>query len=257
MNAIMKRFPVLLLVMTFVASIDAAELKTGTFEGNSRSIRLLESSFLALGYGTVTTSFTTYDGSTSIFPLWQQLPGGFAFSAELRPRAGASGGALYDTDYATSSSSLSSWIAYGSYTITLPTTDTDAKGLADWSQLNQEANVAFSGTAYQDYPTVDVRPFSGTLLRPAGAFAGMALRQSAAAPDKDVSLTRQRAGVPIKNKHLHQQPRPASAPTAPDGHAVELTGTIESCPPPRQPRPLSAAPRRLDVLVSSLAPANR
>ena len=39
------------------------------------------------------------------------------------------------------------------------------------------------------------------------------------------------------------QPRPSSAPTAPDGHAVELTGVIEIPKLPRQPRPLSAAPR--------------
>lgn len=51
---------------------------------------------------------------------------------------------------------------------------------------------------------------------------------------------------------LHPQPRPASAPTAPDGHAIELMGTIEQCPLPRQPRPLSAAPNRLDEISASL-----
>lgn len=53
-------------------------------------------------------------------------------------------------------------------------------------------------------------------------------------------------------KILHPQPRPASAPTAPDGHAIELIGTIEQCPLPRQPRPLSAAPNRLDEISASL-----
>ena len=91
----------------------------------------------------------------------------------------------------------------------------------------------------------------------AGAFACVTLGRSVAAPGEWITLSGQKVGVPVRNKHLHQQPRPASAPTAPDGHAVELTGTIESCQPPRQPRPLSAAPRRLDLLVSSLAPAHR
>jgi hypothetical protein len=57
--------------------------------------------------------------------------------------------------------------------------------------------------------------------------------------------------TPARNQRLHQQPRPASAPTAPGGYAVELTGTIEPFPIPRQPRPASAAPRRLDAILSS------
>jgi hypothetical protein len=32
---------------------------------------------------------------------------------------------------------------------------------------------------------------------------------------------------PAKNRYISQQPRPASAPTGSDGHAVMLTGTIE------------------------------
>lgn len=51
---------------------------------------------------------------------------------------------------------------------------------------------------------------------------------------------------------IHPQPRPASAPTSPNGNAIELMGTIEFWPLPRQPRPLSAAPNRLDEIAASL-----
>jgi len=72
-------------------------------------------------------------------------------------------------------------------------------------------------------------------------------------PPGDLSWTVEpQKSIPVKNTRLNQQPRPASAPTAPNGYAVELTGDIEFCPPPRQPRPISAAPSRLDELVSTL-----
>lgn len=51
--------------------------------------------------------------------------------------------------------------------------------------------------------------------------------------------------TPAINKRIHQ-PRPDSAPTAADGHAIMLTGTIEPRAAFPQPRPLSA-PRRFEV----------
>jgi len=60
------------------------------------------------------------------------------------------------------------------------------------------------------------------------------------------------ASIAAVEKVLPPQPRPASAPTSPNGNAIELMGTIEHCPPPRQPRPLSAAPSRLDDITASL-----
>lgn len=57
---------------------------------------------------------------------------------------------------------------------------------------------------------------------------------------------------PTRNMRLRQQPLPPSAPVSAVGNAVELTGTIESWPAARQPRPVSAAPKRLDALISTL-----
>jgi hypothetical protein len=85
-----------------------------------------------------------------------------------------------------------------------------------------------------------------------GAFVCVEVGQSLAAPGEWIAIPPQKFGVPVTNTRLLHHPRPASAPTAPDGHAVELTGFIESCRPPKQPRPLSAAPKRLDVLISAL-----
>ncbi|MFO1044747.1 MAG: hypothetical protein U0941_23490 [Planctomycetaceae bacterium] len=73
-------------------------------------------------------------------------------------------------------------------------------------------------------------------------FAAVSVHQAAATTDGWVSTSAVLGSKPARTVRI-QQPRPESAPTAPDGYAVELTGTIEFSPIPRQPRPLSAAPR--------------
>ncbi|MBI1177844.1 hypothetical protein GC207_10450 [bacterium] len=168
---------VALAISLATCNMATAGMNVAAFEGNSRSVRLLEGSRYIPGFGTVLLYFTTYDGSASTFPLNQTLPGNYiAFSAEVRPRGGASGGAVYETDwlnYLAPDVGNPSLLAYGSDVITLPTDDTDGNGLADWCQLNKEANVTFTGTQYQDYPTVKVNTSSGSLLRPAGEFVGI------------------------------------------------------------------------------------
>ncbi|MBS0201968.1 MAG: hypothetical protein JSS49_03650 [Planctomycetes bacterium] len=76
------------------------------------------------------------------------------------------------------------------------------------------------------------------------ACAGVAIGQSNLQTGVPVRTPR----VPVRTT-LFRQPRPASAPTGSDGHAVVLKGTIEPC----QPRPTNAPPRRLDAISAMLA----
>lgn len=95
-----------------------------------------------------------------------------------------------------------------------------------------------------------------TLSRAAGlvtvaVVAAAAIGQSVAGMGEWKSVTDQELVLATRTS-MPRQPRPASAPTGSNGHAVELLGTIESVPPLRQPRPVSAAPRRLDHLIENL-----
>ncbi len=72
--------------------------------------------------------------------------------------------------------------------------------------------------------------------------ASVSVQQAVATTDGWISTSATLGSKPSRTVRIHQ-PRPESAPTAPDGYAVELTGTIEFSPIPRQPRPLTAAPR--------------
>jgi len=78
----------------------------------------------------------------------------------------------------------------------------------------------------------------------AGAFACLAAGQLSA--DSTV------VDLPLQVIRLQPHTRPVFALEVPESNAVELTGSIEFCQMPRQPRPLSAPPRRIDVLASSL-----
>ncbi|MEI8381970.1 MAG: hypothetical protein WCJ09_17705 [Planctomycetota bacterium] len=72
--------------------------------------------------------------------------------------------------------------------------------------------------------------------------ASVSVQQAVATTDGWISTSATLGSKPARTVRI-QQPRPESAPTAPDGYAVELTGTIEFSPIPRQPRPFSAVPR--------------
>lgn len=85
-----------------------------------------------------------------------------------------------------------------------------------------------------------------------GSITIAAIGQSVASQGEWISLSRSETDAPIRNSRLNQQPRPVSAPVTCNGDPARLTGEIEPWPAPRQPRPLSAAPKRLDGLVTSL-----
>lgn len=90
------------------------------------------------------------------------------------------------------------------------------------------------------------RPLGLTAVIVAGGLSIGNLTAGMVAPDAAPAL---QSELLSRNHRLHQ-PKPASAPTGTDGNAVELIGTIEAWPLPRQPRPQSAAPKRLDRLFS-------
>ncbi|HEY5912471.1 MAG TPA: Ig-like domain-containing protein [Verrucomicrobiae bacterium] len=119
---------------------------TATVTANCRSIILDEFQGAAPG-GTVYASVTTYDGSSG-YPLGMSTTYPYTFnnSEELRPRSGSPG--VYEADFGAYQSGL---VAYGRFTLNLPTTDSDANGLPDISQKDKASNVSFTGSGYSDF----------------------------------------------------------------------------------------------------------
>lgn len=144
--------------------------KTAAIVGNSRSLNLGPASHSDPYWGTLTVYFTTYDGRTDVFPLYQDLGGGsILFNGELRPRSGQPG--LYEADFATLSS-VYGWVQYGSIVVNLPITDLDFNGLPDVAQLAQNGNATLTGTVQVDWPSLGGSTFTGTLNRGANQLFG-------------------------------------------------------------------------------------
>jgi len=113
----------------------------------------------------VTNYVTTFDGASG-FPLGQTNAN---FSQELRPRANQAG--VYEADYIT----YDSWGGceqYGSFTVYLPTTDTDGNGIPDFAQKEMVGNASFSGALLVDWPIGASTSLSGLFRRDAGSLAG-------------------------------------------------------------------------------------
>ena len=141
--------------------------ETASVIANSRSIFLDSFAGEAPGLGPVRTHVTTFDGQAG-FPLYQSLPNGsIIYSGELRPRFGQNG--TYEADYVTYDS-LGFWRDHGTFSASLPTTDSDGNGLADVAQKNKTGNAPFSGTVVSDFGTVF--SVNGSLTRAANSTAG-------------------------------------------------------------------------------------
>jgi hypothetical protein len=154
--------PLACLVMT-----PAARAETATVVGNCQSIFLDPFSGYVPGLGQVRNYVSTYDDQLGF--LYQPLPdGSILFSGELRSGNAQTG--LYEAGFATFDS-VGSLQDYGSFTVTLPITDSDQNGLPDVAQRDKPGNAQVHGSVVSDF-TGTVSSITGTLSRPANSIAG-------------------------------------------------------------------------------------
>jgi hypothetical protein len=93
------------------------------------------------GVGSVTTYFSTFNGSSGTL-LIQSSTG--IVSGELRPRSSTPG--LYEGGYAQVTPLVI--VDYGSYTVSVPTTDSDSNGIPDVLQFDRDGNFTASGSGF-------------------------------------------------------------------------------------------------------------
>lgn len=152
-------------LIVFFASqqICAQETKIAQVSLNGKSVQLLNSSnAFILGVGDVATTFSTFNGTNGSF-----LTSNGVSSGELRQRSSATG--IYEGAY--QRFTLLSTFDYGSYALSVPTTDTDADGMIDVFQYNQNGQFTATGSGLS---TSTGLTFSISIAfnRPAGSTTG-------------------------------------------------------------------------------------
>ena len=140
-----------------------AQTKTAQFIAHSKSIYLGSVQATFNDIGKIELFFTTVDGSSSKFPLYQQTSDGIIFSGEARPVS--SNSSSFETDYAMYSYVLGEWIEFGRAVFKLPSTDSDNNGLLDILQYNKSGNFTTSGTGYVHAPDSETTKLTGTFTR--------------------------------------------------------------------------------------------
>ena len=115
------------------------------------------------GYGNVTNYFSTYNGPTASLLI---NSGSNVISGELRPRSGSTD--IFEGGYAQYTPVAA--IDYGSYTVSIPTTDNDGNGIPDVIQYDKLGNYSATGSGN----SAIVGPFSITFqfTRAAGSAVG-------------------------------------------------------------------------------------
>ncbi len=120
-----------------------AQSKSAQVFVHGKSVQLLPSSPLrVVGFGDVTTYFTTFNGTSGSF-LIDSARGGIV-SGELRPRTTTAG--LYEGAYAQATPLLI--VDFGSYAVSLPTADSDQNGIPDAIQFDRDGNFSASGSGF-------------------------------------------------------------------------------------------------------------
>lgn len=93
------------------------------------------------GVGNVTTYFSTFNGTFGTLLINSQTG---VVSGELRPRSTTAG--LYEGGYAQATPLLI--VDYGSYSVSIPTTDADGNGMPDLLQYDRDGNFTASGSGF-------------------------------------------------------------------------------------------------------------
>ena len=154
---------ILLSVLIVPTSNSLAQTKTAQFTAHSKSIHLGPVQATYNDIGKVELFFTTVDGSSTQFPIFQQTANGYIFSGEARPVS--SNSSSFEADYAMYSYAVNSWVEYGRAVINFPSIDEDKNGLLDLLQYNKSANFTASGTGYTHFPDPENSKFTGTFSR--------------------------------------------------------------------------------------------
>ena len=106
-----------------------------------KSVQLLPSTPANVsGYVNVVTYFSTFNGTYGGL-LIDSTSG--SVSGELRPRSGSVG--TYEGGYAQANTSI---LDYGSYTVSIPTTDTNSLGVPDLFQYQRSGNFTATGAGF-------------------------------------------------------------------------------------------------------------
>ncbi len=135
------------LAWALAATASQAQTHTASVTLDCQSIDLYPSAAApAAGSTNVVTYFSTFNGTYGGFLTDPNT--GFV-SGELRPRSGSPG--VYEGAYSFVGSS-GTLIDYGSYTVTLPTTDADGNGVPDVLQYNRTGTVSGTGTGQSAVP---------------------------------------------------------------------------------------------------------
>jgi len=151
-----------------VVGVPGAIAQTRTAEAivHGRSVQLSPSNVLRVpGVGDVTSYFTTFNGTTGSF-LIDAARGGVV-SGELRPRANATG--VFEGAYAQSTPLLV--VDYGSYAVSVPTSDGDGNGIPDLFQYDRAGDFQATGSGFSVSSGVTFS-ISLRFVRPAGAADG-------------------------------------------------------------------------------------
>lgn len=115
---------------------------TASVRLESKAIQLLPASPLFIaGTGNVYTYFSTFNGSSGLFLM--DRPAGYV-SGELRPRTGAPG--IYESAYFQSTEVVQ--LDYGSFAVSLSTTDTRGFGLPDAFQYDLAGTFTATGSGF-------------------------------------------------------------------------------------------------------------
>lgn len=178
-----RRFTTLSCVAAVCVTELTAQTRTAEAVVHGRSVQLLPSNALRVpGVGDVTSYFTTFNGTTGSL-LIDTARGGLV-SGELRPRASASG--VYEGAYAQSTPLVV--VDYGSYAVTVPTSDGDGNGIPDLFQYDRAGDFQATGSGFSISSGVTFS-ISLRFVRPTGAADGTytATTQNSAGEQNTVS----------------------------------------------------------------------
>ena len=139
----MKSFLIILCAGAAMPGLADAASETASTVIYNQSLQLLPSNPYAYpGLGNLTEYYSTFNGTAGIFLV--QTGSSTAVSGELRPRVGSPG--VFEGGYGVSNSL--GIIDYGSYTVTIPTTDTTGLGVPDVLNPTKSGTFVTSGTGY-------------------------------------------------------------------------------------------------------------
>jgi len=164
----MKHLPPAFLVMLCAASFPSlGAQETATAVVYSESLQLMPSQpVLVSGVGDETVYFSTFNGTAGAFLI--DTSQGNTISGELRPRAGAPG--LYEGAYGIATPLVE--LDYGSYVVTVPTTDTGGFGLPDVLQYAKAGSFSATGSGYDTAAGGATFSISFSFARSAGSASG-------------------------------------------------------------------------------------